>query len=222
MELYLQGILIALKGAPATIGVSLFAVVIGAAVGLGFALMKQSRNKLVRAIAKIYIEIVRGTPMIVQALIMAFGIPYLLQQNGIPFKWPELIIPAMIVCGLNSAAYMAEVIRGGIQAVDPGQVEAAQSLGMSKGQINRLIVLPQAFRIVIPSFGNEFITLIKETAVLSSVGIVEILRSAQLWNAATLATFPAYIGAAVVYLALTFPLSRGVAALEKRLAKEGE
>ena len=99
MELYLQGILIALKGAPATIGVSLFAVVIGAAVGLGFALMKQSRNKLVRAIAKIYIEIVRGTPMIVQALIMAFGIPYLLQQNGIPFKWPELIIPAMIVCG---------------------------------------------------------------------------------------------------------------------------
>ena len=114
--------------------------------------------------------------MIVQALIMAFGIPYLLQQNGIPFKWPELIIPAMIVCGLNSAAYMAEVIRGGIQAVDPGQVEAAQSLGMSKGQINRLIVLPQAFRIVIPSFGNEFITLIKETAVLSYVGIVEILR----------------------------------------------
>ena len=103
--------------------------------------------------------------------------------------------------------------------MDPGQVEAAQSLGMSKGQINRLIVLPQAFRIVIPSFGNEFITLIKETAVLSYVGIVEILRSAQLWNAATLAT---YIGAAVVYLALTFPLSRGVAALEKRLAKEGE
>ena len=106
--------------------------------------------------------------------------------------------------------------------MDPGQVEAAQSLGMSKGQINRLIVLPQAFRIVIPSFGNEFITLIKETAVLSYVGIVEILRSAQLWNAATLATFPAYIGAAVVYLALTFPLSRGVAALENRLAKEGE
>lgn len=160
--------------------------------------------------------------MIVQALIMAFGIPYLLQQHGIAFKWPDLLIPAMLVCGLNSAAYMAEVIRGGIQAVDPGQVEAAHSLGMSKGQINRLIVLPQAFRIVIPSFGNEFITLIKETAVLSFVGIVEILRSAQLWNAATLATFPAYIGAAVVYLALTFPLSKGVAALEKHLNKEGE
>ena len=213
MELYLQGILIALKGAPATIGVSLFAVIVGAVVGLAFALMKQSQNKLIRILSKIYIEVVRGTPMIVQALIMAFGIPYLLQQHGIAFKWPDLLIPAMLVCGLNSAAYMAEVIRGGIQA---------HSLGMSKGQINRLIVLPQAFRIVIPSFGNEFITLIKETAVLSFVGIVEILRSAQLWNAATLATFPAYIGAAVVYLALTFPLSKGVAALEKHLNKEGE
>lgn len=222
MELYLQGILIALKGAPKTIGVSLFAVIVGAVVGLVFALMKQSENKIIRIISKVYIEVVRGTPMIVQALIMAFGIPYLLQQHGVMFKWPDLLIPSMLVCGLNSAAYMAEVIRGGIQAVDPGQVEAANSLGMSKGQINRLIVLPQAFRIVIPSFGNEFVTLIKETAVLSFVGIVEILRSAQLWNSATLATFPAYIGAAVVYLALTFPLSKGVSALEKHLSKEGE
>ncbi len=220
MEVYLQGILVAIKGTPITIGVSLFSVIIGAAVGLGLALLKKSEKKVLSIIAKIYIEIVRGTPMIVQALIMAYGIPYLLQQNGIMFKWPHLIIPAMIVCGLNSAAYMAEVIRGGIQAVDPGQVEAAQSLGMSKSQVNRLIVLPQAFRIVIPSFGNEFVTLIKETAVLSFVGVVEILRSAQLWNASTFETFPAYIGAAIVYLMLTYPLSKGVAALEKRMAKE--
>lgn len=220
MEVYLQGILIAIKGAPVTIGVSLFAVIIGAAVGLGFALMKKSEKKVFSIIAKIYIEIVRGTPMIVQALIMAYGIPYLFQQHGIMFRWPHLIIPAMIVCGLNSAAYMAEVIRGGIQAVDPGQVEAAQSLGMSKRQINRLIVLPQAFRIVIPSFGNEFVTLIKETSVLSFVGVVEVLRSAALWNAATFETFPAYIGAAIVYLMMTYPLAKGVAALERRMAKE--
>ena len=222
MNPYLQGIIVALKGAPMTIGVSLFAVAVGALVGLCFALMKKSEKKIVQRIAKIYIEVVRGTPMIVQALIMAYGIPYLLQQSGIAFKWPHLIIPAMIVCGLNSAAYMAEVIRGGIQAVDPGQVEAAQSLGMSKRQINRLIVLPQAFKIVIPSFGNEFVTLIKETSVLSFVGVVEILRSAQLWNASSFETFPAYIGAAIVYLMLTYPLSKGVSALEKRMAKEAE
>lgn len=222
MEVYLKGIMVALKGAPLTIGVSLFAVVLGALVGLFFALLKKSENKICRAIASIYVEVVRGTPMIVQALIVSFGIPYVLQQNGIMFKWPHLIIPAMIVCGLNSAAYMAEVIRGGIQAVDPGQIEAAQSLGMSKGQVTRLIVLPQAFKIVIPSFGNEFITLIKETAVLAFVGIVEILRSAQLWNASSLETFPAYIGAAIVYMMLTIPLSKGVGLLEKRMAKEVE
>ncbi len=224
MEVYLQGIWVALQGAPMTIAVSIFAVIVGAVVGLGFALMRKSEKVIPRGIAKIYIEVVRGTPMIVQALIMAYGIPYLLQHNSIceiNFRWPVLIIPAMLVCGLNSAAYMAEVIRGGIQAVDPGQVEAAQSLGMSKKQINRFIVLPQAFRIVIPSFGNEFVTLIKETAVLSYVGVVEILRSAQLWNAASYETFPAYIGAAVVYLALTYPLSKAVGALEKYMMKDG-
>lgn len=220
MENFLHGIWVSLKGAPVTLGVSLFAVAVGAALGLVFALMKKSDNRPLRIISKIYIEVIRGTPMIVQALIMAFGIPILLKQWGISFTWPDLIIPAMLVCGLNSAAYMAEVIRGGIQAVDPGQVEAAQSLGMSKHQITRLIVLPQAIRIVIPSFGNEFISLIKETAVLSFVGVVEILRGAQLWAASSALTFHAYIGAAIVYLMLTFPLSKGVAALEKHLARD--
>lgn len=220
MEMYLKGIIIALKGAPVTIFVSLIAVIIGAIVGLLFALMKKSENPIISGISKAYIEIVRGTPMLVQALILAYGVPLLLQNNGIMFKWPHLIIPALLVCGLNSAAYMAEVIRGGIQAVDPGQIEAAQSLGMSKGQINRLIILPQAFKIVIPSLGNEFVTLIKETSVLSYVGVEETLRKAALFNAATYCTFEAYIGAAIVYLMMTYPLSKGVQALEKHLAKE--
>lgn len=220
MEMYLKGILVALQGAPITISVSLVAVIIGACVGLCFALMKKSENKIISCISRIYIEIVRGTPMLVQALIMAYGVPILLKSYGIMFTWPHLVIPALLVCGLNSAAYMAEVIRGGIQAVDPGQIEAAQSLGMSKGQINRLIVLPQAFKIVVPSLGNEFVTLIKETSVLSYVGITETLRKAALFNAATYCTFEAYIGAAIVYLMMTYPLSKGVQALEKRLAKE--
>lgn len=220
MEMYLKGFLIALKGAPITVGVSLVAVIIGTLFGLVFALMKKSETKIISLVSKAYIEIVRGTPMIVQALIMAYGIPVLLKENGIDFNWPHLIIPALVVCGLNSAAYMAEIIRGGIQAVDYGQIEAAQSLGMSKSQINKLIILPQAFRIVIPSMGNEFVTLIKETSVLSYVGIVEILRKAALWSAASLNIFPAYVGAAAVYLMLTYPLSKCVHALEKHMAKE--
>lgn len=220
MEFYLKGILIALKGAPVTIGVSLVAVIIGAIIGLLFALMKQSENKLINTISKIYIEVVRGTPMIVQALILAFGVPIFLKSNGIDFNWPHLIIPAILVCGLNSAAYTAEIIRGGIQAIDPGQIEAAYSLGMKKSQINKLIILPQAFRIVVPSLGNEFVTLIKETSVLSFVGVEETLRKAALFNAASYMTFEAYIGAAVVYLMMTYPLSKGVQALERKLAKE--
>lgn len=205
-----------------TLGVSLFAVIVGVILGLGFALMGKSEIKFIQMLSKAYVAIVRGTPLIVQALILAYGVPILLQDHGVDFTWPHLIIPAMLVCGLNSAAYMAEVIRGGIQAIDPGQIEAAQSLGMTKGQIDRLIVLPQAIKIVIPSFGNEFVSLIKETAVLSFVGVVEILRSSQLWNASLFVPFPAYLGAAAVYLMITYPLSKGVALLEKRMAKEAE
>ena len=220
MGIYVEGFLVALRGAPMTIGVSIAALIIGMALGLLFAMMRTSKNKVLEIIARIYIEIVRGTPMVVQALIMAFGLPVLLQSHGSDFRWTNLVLPALIVCGLNSAAYMAEIIRGGIQAVDRGQVEAAQSLGMTKSQTTRLIVLPQAFKIVIPSMGNEMITLIKETAVLSYVGVVEVLKSAALWNSSTMETFAAYIGAALVYLMMTYSLSKLFGYFEKRMSRE--
>ncbi|WP_037372923.1 amino acid ABC transporter permease [Anaerovorax odorimutans] len=219
LELYLKGITVALKGIPITIGVSLVAVFIGVLLGLIIALQKMSKFKIVRWPANVYVEVFRGTPLIVQALILAYGVPQLLQSNDIPFKWPYLIIPAIIVCGLNSAAYVAEVIRSGLQAVDKGQMEAARSLGMSKGMAMKLIIIPQAFRIILPALGNELITLIKETAVLSYVGVVEILRRGTLWNASSFETFPAYVGVAIVYLLLTIPLSRIVAYAEGRMAQ---
>lgn len=192
----------------------------GVVLGLVLALMKMSRIKVLTALASLYIEIIRGTPLIVQALIMAYGLPQLLQSSGISFRWPYLIIPAVIVCGLNSAAYVAEVIRSGIQAVDKGQMEAARSIGMTKGQAMKLIVIPQALKIVLPAFGNEFVSLIKETSVLSYVGVVEILRKGALWNAATFNTFEAYIGVALVYMLLTIPTSKLVKRLEKTMASD--
>lgn len=219
-ELYLKGISIALKGVPITVGVSLLAVLVGVLFGLFIALLKMSNYKILKWPASIYVELFRGTPLIVQALILAYGVPQLLQANHVDFTWPYLIIPAIIVCGLNSAAYVAEVIRGGLQAVDKGQLEAARSLGMSKAMAMRLIIIPQAFRIILPTLGNEFITLIKETAVLSFVGVVEILRRGNLWNSSTFETFPAYIGVAIVYLMLTIPLSRAVAYTERRMAND--
>ena len=218
--LYIKGFLVALQGVPVTVGVTLIAMVTGVVLGLVLALMKMSRIKVLTALASLYIEIIRGTPLIVQALIMAYGLPQLLQSSGISFRWPYLIIPAVIVCGLNSAAYVAEVIRSGIQAVDKGQMEAARSIGMTKGQAMKLIVIPQALKIVLPAFGNEFVSLIKETSVLSYVGVVEILRKGALWNAATFNTFEAYIGVALVYMLLTIPTSKLVKRLEKTMASD--
>ena len=218
--LYVKGFLVALQGVPVTVGVTLIAMVTGVVLGLVLALMKMSRIKVLTALASLYIEIIRGTPLIVQALIMAYGLPQLLQSSGISFRWPCLIIPAVIVCGLNSAAYVAEVIRSGIQAVDKGQMEAARSIGMTKGQAMKLIVIPQALKIVLPAFGNEFVSLIKETSVLSYVGVVEILRKGALWNAATFNTFEAYIGVALVYMLLTIPTSKLVKRLEKTMAND--
>lgn len=216
--LYVKGFLVALQGVPVTVEVTLIAMVTGVVLGLVLALMKMSRIKVLTALASLYIEIIRGTPLIVQALIMAYGLPQLLQSSGISFRWPYLIIPAVIVCGLNSAAYVAEVIRSGIQAVDKGQMEAARSIGMTRAQAMKLIVIPQALKIVLPSFGNEFVSLIKETSVLSYVGVVEILRKGALWNAATFNTFEAYIGVALVYMLLTIPSSKLVKHLEKKMA----
>ena len=220
MGLYLKGFLIACKGIPATVGVSLFAIVLGALVGLLVAFARMNKNKLLRGVGTVYVEMIRGTPMIVQALLMAYGIPQLLQSAGIGFKWPELVIPAMLVCGINSSAYMAEVIRSGLQAVDKGQVEAARSLGMPQKMAMRLVIIPQAIRIILPAFCNEFVTLIKETSVLSFVGVIEITRRGALWNSQSFETFPAYIGVALAYMILTIPLSKAVGWYEKKMQRK--
>ena len=219
LGLYWKGFLIAWQGAPITLAVTLCAIIIGVILGFLFALMKLAKMKFPRAVATVYIDVMRGTPLIVQALIVAFGIPQLLNKYGVEFNWSNMeIVPAIIVCGLNSAAYVAEIIRSGLQAVDTGQTEAARSLGMSSGLTMRIVIIPQAFRIVLPALGNEVVTLVKETAVLSFVGVVEILRRGVLWNASSFETFPAYIGVALVYLCITMVMSRGVTFMERRLA----
>ncbi len=223
MGVYLKGFLIACRGIPATVAVSLIAIVIGAAFGLLLALCSQTKSKILQVLAKVYIDVVRGTPMLVQALIMAYGIPWLLQSWDIGFKWDNyggMVVPAVIVCGFNSAAYLSEVIRSGIQAIDKGQMEAARSLGMSHGMAMRLVIIPQAIRIILPAFANEFVTLIKETSVLGYVGVVEILRRGQLWNSSSFETFPAYIGVALAYMILTIPLSKIINGYERKMARK--
>jgi His/Glu/Gln/Arg/opine family amino acid ABC transporter permease subunit len=216
---YLAGIKIAYSGLAVTLQITVVAVILGVSIGLIIAMCKMSKHKIVRAIASIYVEILRGTPLLVQALILYNGLPIMLQNNGIMFKWEYPIVAGMLACGINSSAYVAEIIRSGLQAIDKGQMEAARSLGMTHLQAMRFIVVPQAFRIILPALANEFIALIKESAVLSVISIVEITRKSMLWSSATFLAWPAYLGTAVVYLSLTIPMSRVVALLERRMAQ---
>lgn len=219
MDIYLKGIQIAYSGIVVTLEITIFAVIIGVALGLIVALAKMSSVKPVRILFSAYVEILRGTPLIVQVLIVYAGVPTLMQNYGIGFRWEDPIIASILVCGINSSAYVAEIIRGGLQAIDKGQMEAARSLGMNHFQAMRFIIVPQAFRIILPALANEFIALLKETAILSVISVVEVTRRSMLWAAATFEAWPAYLGTAFVYLSITIPLSRLVAYLERRMAQ---
>ena len=217
MAEYLQGIVVASRGIPVTLIISLVAVTGGMIIGLFVAIAKRSKY---RAIATVYVDILRGTPLLVQVLILAYGVPQLLKSAfGLQFNWEHMIIVGFIACGINSSAYMAEIIRSGLQAIDKGQTEAARSLGLSSGQTMRYIIVPQAFKIIVPALGNEFVTLIKETSILSVAGIVEITRRGTLWASSSFLSFQAYIGVAIVYLVMTLTLSRLVAYIERRMAQ---
>ncbi|MEA4923669.1 MAG: amino acid ABC transporter permease [Eubacteriaceae bacterium] len=219
MKDYLTGIEKGFLGIGTTLEITAFAVVLGVALGLLVALLKMSKYRVPKIIGSVYVEILRGTPLLVQALIWYAGLPMLLQSHGIDFTWRDFPnICGILACGINSSAYVAEIIRAGLQAIDKGQIEASRSLGLTQHKTMRFVVIPQAIRIILPALGNEFITLIKETAVLSIVSIVEITRHGVLWASQTYMFWQAYIGIAVVYLCLTIPLSRVVAYAERRMA----
>lgn len=217
---YLQGIAVAARGVPTTLAISLVAVIGGLVLGLVAALAKRSKHKVLRFIATVYIDVLRGTPLLVQVLILAYGVPQLIQNVfDVQFNWTQMIVVGFIACGVNSSAYMAEIIRSGLQAIDKGQTEAARSLGLSSGQTMRYVIVPQAFKIIVPALGNEFVTLIKETSILSVAGIVEVTRRGTLWASQSFMSFEAYIGVAIVYLVLTWTLSRLVTYMERRLSQ---
>lgn len=222
LSYYGYGIQVALKGAHITLMITAASLVIGLLLGFIISNGKMSRRKPLRVITTIYIEMLRGTPLLVQVLILVYGIPNLITTitgGSVMFNWNNMLLAGIIVCGINSSAYMAEVIRSGMQAVDKGQTEAARSLGMTHSMTMRNIIIPQAFKIILPALGNEFVTLIKETSILSIISIVEVTRKGQLWAASDYQTFPAYIGVAVVYLMMTIPLSRLVNYMERRMVQ---
>ncbi len=205
-----------LWGALVTVMLTAFSVLFGSIGGALLAVMSISDFKPLGWLSRIYIDFFRGTPLLVQIFMIYFGLPSLLQEIGLDFSFDRL--PAAVTAlSLNSAAYLAEVIRGGIQSIDLGQWEASQSMGMSWFQTMRYVIFPQAFRRMLPPLGNEFITMIKDTSLVAIIGFEELFRQGQLMVATTYRAFEIYAAVALIYLLLTFVASRVFSWLEKRL-----
>ncbi len=203
-----------LEGIGRTVLISLGAILIGVIIGIIVALIKYVNKKfgsfkVLSKICDFYLTVFRGTPVYVQLLIMYFIVLVFL---------PTLPI-AIITFGINSGAYVAEVMRGGFESVDDGQIEAGLSLGLSRNQVLLNVILPQGFRRALPALFNEFIALIKETSIVGTIGVIDITKVAANITARTLDPFMPYIVSAVLYLIIVVGLTQLLKILERRLAK---
>lgn len=202
-----------LRGLGNTLLIAALAVILGIVLGFLVAIIRSTHDKhgglnILNFICKVYLTIWRGTPTMVQLLIMYYIILVALDNK---------ILVAVIAFGLNSAAYVAEIVRSGIMSVDEGQFEAGRSLGLNYTQTMRLIILPQAFKNVLPALANEFITLLKETSISGYIAIPDLTKGGDIIRSQTYDAFLPLFGVAVIYLVLVMILTAGVHKLETRL-----
>lgn len=203
------------QGLIMTLILAFLAVFIGAILAIIPALMRMSEHKYLKAIATTYVEVIRGTPMLVQVLL----IYQLMKLPLILFMGIDMgsFIPGLVGLVINSSAYISELMRAGILAVDQGQTEAARSLGMSKHQTMIKIIFPQAMNNIIPALGNEFVTIIKETSIFMYLGVAELMFQISIIKSNTFRVTEVYIVAGILYMLLTIPLSKLMNKLEGKL-----
>ncbi|PSL16210.1 amino acid ABC transporter membrane protein (PAAT family) [Marinobacterium halophilum] len=199
-----------LKGAPYTLMISFGGLLVGFALGILFGLLSLNRRWYLRWPATAYIEVFRGTPILVQVLFIFYGLPDLI---GAPI---DPITAAIAAIAFNSGAYISEVVRGGVQSIAKGQREAGLSLGLSRTQTFWTIIWPQAFRRMIPPLGNQAIVSIKDTSLFSVIGVGELVRQGQVYIANTFTAFEVYFVVAIMYLIITLSLSFLLRLIERR------
>ncbi len=200
-----------LNGIGVTVKVSLLAIVIGIAIGFLIALCNLSKKKPLKVIGKVYTDVIRGTPSVTQLMIIYFVI-------FATINWSKWIIAA-IAFGINSGAYVSEIIRAGILSIDKGQTEAGRSLGLNAKQTMMYIVVPQAVKNIFPAMGNEFITLIKETAIVGYVGLMDIQKAGDFIKSATYEAFMPLVGTAIIYFVMIKLLTLALGKYEAYLRK---
>lgn len=206
-----------LQGALYTIGLSFVSVLMGILIGLVLAFFRLSKAKILNLISTAYIELIRGTPLLAQIMLVKFGL-YDLITAKTKIGIPDIAI-GIIAVSLNSGAYVCEIIRSGISSVDKGQMEAGRSLGMSKSMTMRLIVLPLAVKNILPALCNEFVTVIKETSIISYIGVTDLFYIANAVSSMTYKSFESMLAVALIYFIITFTLSKLVRLLERRLSQ---
>lgn len=200
------------KGAITTVTITIFSLILGLIIGLFVGMGRISKNPILNIPSAIYVQFVRGTPMLVQIFILYFGLPSAFNINLNPYA------AGILALGINSGAYIAEIVRGGIQSIDRGQMEAARSLGMSYPMAMKYVILPQAFRRILPPLGNEFIILLKDSSLVSTIALPELLFNGKLIAARTYDYFSMYIGVALIYLLLTWLATQLMNYIERRFA----
>ncbi|MBS4154825.1 amino acid ABC transporter permease [Cobetia sp. MC34] len=199
-----------LEGIPWTLAISFGGLAIGFVLGILFGLLSLSPSRLLSWIATAYIEIFRGTPVLVQVLFIFYGLPQII---GGPI---DALTAGIAAIALNSAAYISEIVRGGVQSIARGQREAGLSLGLSTPQTFRYVIWPQALRRMIPALGNQGIVSIKDTSLFSVIGVGELVRQGQIYIATTFNALETYFMVALLYLVITLSLSFGLRMLERR------
>lgn len=216
------------EGASLTVRLTTVAVSMGILIGTFTGMARLSKHVATRKFAGFYVDFIRGTPLLVQIFLVYMGVPQIVQFLGGLFLGRSdftFVIPApiagMIALSINSGAYVAEIVRAGIQSIDKGQTEAALSLGLTNSQKMRYIILPQAFRRIIPPLGNEFIAMLKDSSLVSAIALEELVRKGQMVITRTFRPFEIWITVAIIYLIMTLLISRLVHWSEKKL-KVGE
>jgi polar amino acid transport system permease protein len=213
LSLIMNSLPLLIRGAGVTLEITALAVGLGLVFGLIAALAQLSKFAPLKWIAKIYVDFIRGTPLLVQIFIIYFALPALLGQRIDPF------VAAVAACSINSGAYIAEIFRAGIQSIEIGQLRAGLSLGMNWNQTMRYIILPQAFKRIIPPLGNEFIAMLKDSSLVSVIGFEELTRSGQLIIAETYGSLEIWTAVALLYLIMTLTITQFVGVLERRYKK---
>lgn len=199
-----------LVGATVTLRITSLSIALGLCIGIVAGLCRVWPNSLLRTLSGVYIEVIRGTPLLVQIFLVYFGLPAL-GINLDPF------LAGVIAMGINSGAYVGEIVRGGIESIAKGQMEAALSLGMTWRQAMYYVILPQAFVRILPPLGNEFIALLKDSSLVSTIAIAELTRTGQIIITRTFKSFEIWSGVALFYFLMTYAISRIVRFSEERL-----